>query len=501
MRKMLIPSLFTALLLGGCGENEKNIPESETPTLEFNPTEMVVNHAAQTELLEVNSNAEWSVTSNVSWCKPQQSGGLAGKSACNLKFDANTADSVRNGELSFRSGTYRTTYKIRQNYEVEYLQFADQKFKEYLVSQFDTDKDGALSKEEGLKITSIDCASKGIASLAGVERLIHVVRMQVKGNALTEIDLSALKKLTTLDCSDNKLSVLDIRSNINLTSLDCRGNDALKSVYVWSGFKPGNAFFKPETAVYVEPEIVTPAGYTLVWQDEFNATSDGRNSMPDKSLWWYETGANGWGNNEIQNYIAGATGKDTCAVVSDGTLKIIAKRVGDAVYSVRMNTSQSWTYGYFEARLKLPKGKGTWPAFWMMPKNYKSWPEDGEIDIMEEVGYRPNYISSSIHCKAYYHKIGTQKTSEKFVATADSEFHVYAVEWSADFIKGYVDGVNYFTFENDKKGDKDTWPFTEPFYLKLNLAWGGDWGGAMGVDEKALPCTYEVDYVRVFQKK
>ncbi|MDR1226150.1 MAG: glycoside hydrolase family 16 protein [Prevotellaceae bacterium] len=248
----------------------------------------------------------------------------------------------------------------------------------------------------------------------------------------------------------------------------------------------------------VEEEEDPDAGktYQLVWSDEFDYEG-----LPDNQKWWYETGANGWGNNELQNYVSGANGTDTCALVSNGTLKIIAKKQGNQVISVRMNTHESWLYGVFEARLKLPIGKGTWPAFWMLPKNFQSWPADGEIDIMEEVGYRPNYISSSIHCLAYYHKVGTQKTAEKYIATAQSEFHVYKVEWTRSYIYGYVDGVRYFTFPNDKKNNKDTWPFNAPFYLKLNLAWGGDWGGAQGVDETALPATYEVDYVRVYQKQ
>lgn len=243
--------------------------------------------------------------------------------------------------------------------------------------------------------------------------------------------------------------------------------------------------------------ITAPDGYALVWHDEFNAAST---SMPSASNWSYETGGGGWGNNELQYYVSGVTNSDTLASVSNGTLKIKAKKINGTVYSIRMNTSTSWTYGYFEARLKLPSGKGTWPAFWMLPKNFTSWPADGEIDIMEEVGYNPNYVSSSIHCTAYNHTLGTQKTASKYVTNAESEFHVYAVEWTASYIKGFVDGVNYFTFLNDGTGNKDTWPFNAPFYLKLNLAWGGDWGGAQGVDESALPLTYEVDYVRVFQK-
>ena len=183
------------------------------------------------------------------------------------------------------------------------------------------------------------------------------------------------------------------------------------------------------------------------------------------------------------------------------TLKIILKKAGDDVYSIRMNTYESWTYGYFEARMKLPAGKGTWPAFWMMPKNGKTWPGDGEIDIMEEVGYDPNVVHSTIHCEAYNHRKNTQKGKNILVPAAQSDFHVYAVEWTEDIIKGYVDGECYFTFENDKTGNKDTWPFNTPFYLKLNLAWGGDWGGAKGIDETALPTVFEIDYVRVYQKK
>ncbi|MGL5273053.1 MAG: glycoside hydrolase family 16 protein, partial [Phocaeicola sp.] len=97
--------------------------------------------------------------------------------------------------------------------------------------------------------------------------------------------------------------------------------------------------------------------------------------------------------------------------------------------------------------------------------------------------------------------INTEKTAERFLETAQSDFHTYALEWTADYIKTYVDGKHLFTFSNDKTGNKDTWPFYTPFYLKLNLAWGGNWGGLQGVDESVLPATYEIDYVRVFQKK
>lgn len=249
-------------------------------------------------------------------------------------------------------------------------------------------------------------------------------------------------------------------------------------------------------------ENYVPDGYTLKFQDEFNNSrlSDGKTPLPNVDKWYFETGAGGWGNNEIQNYVSGFKGTDTCAIISDGTLKIIAKKVGTEVLSIRMNTKESWQYGYFEARLRMPSGKGTWPAFWMLPKDFKNWPLDGEIDIMEYVGYEPNVVHSTVHTQAYNHSIGTQKGESTIVSTAETEFHVYAVEWTAEKIVGYVDGKAYFTFNNDGKGDVNTWPFNKPFYLKLNLAWGGNWGGAQGIDETKLPATYEIDYVRVYQK-
>lgn len=246
-----------------------------------------------------------------------------------------------------------------------------------------------------------------------------------------------------------------------------------------------------------------PSGYTLVWQDEFNdpRTNEGKVVLPNSTEWFYETAAPGWVNNELQTYIAGHRGTDTCAMIYDGSLKIIAKKIGKEILSARVNTNKSWQYGYFEARLKLPGGKGTWPAFWMMPKNFTAWPDDGEIDIMEYVGYQKDVTHSAIHTKSYNHSINTQKEAEKAVADLETDFHVYALEWTADKITTYIDGKVVFTFENDKKGNKDTWPFNAPFYLKLNLAWGGDWGGAQGIDESALPATYEIDYVRVYQKE
>lgn len=247
-------------------------------------------------------------------------------------------------------------------------------------------------------------------------------------------------------------------------------------------------------------DIPVPEGYELVWQEEFDESEDG---LPVSSKWWYETAGPGWVNNELQTYVAGRVGDITTADVSDGTLKIRAVKSGSKVYSARVNTNESWTYGWFEASLRLPKGKGTWPAFWMMPSVWAGWPEGGEIDIMEHVGCVPTEVSSSIHCKAYYHAIGTQKTAARKVAGVLDEFHTYALEWTPEYIKTYVDGKLLLSYNPDdypKGRNAETWPFNKPFQLKLNLAWGGDWGGMMGVDESCLPAVYEIDYVRVFQK-
>lgn len=248
------------------------------------------------------------------------------------------------------------------------------------------------------------------------------------------------------------------------------------------------------------PPMEIPEGYELDWNDEFDLP-DG--SSPDGNLWRFENKPAGWVNNELQTYVSGGARNGVkTAFIENGALNIRAIREGKDVISARMYSRKSWTYGYMEAAIWLPKGKGTWPAYWMMPDDFsRGWPGCGEIDIMEEVGYHPNYTSSSIHCKKYYHAIGTQKTHEQYTAGAESGYHVYALEWTPDALIFYVDGKKHFTYANDKAGDDDTWPFNKNFYIILNLAWGGDWGGSQGVDENALPCTMKVDYVRVFKKK
>lgn len=499
--KSMLYTLFaaSAFLLGACSGGDDSAP-APGGELTFSPAALALSDEASVQVVAVEASADWSVSSgDASWCRVSPGGGIAGKADIRVAVDENKTGDARTTDLVFRIGSEKKLLPVRQHYKVETVEIADPAFRAYLLKNYDTDGDGVLSTKEAAAVTRIDAPGLGIASMAELSSVFpQIVYLDCSGNDLSELDLSGLAGLAYLDCSGNKLTQIDIQSLPGLKTFDATDNPDLEKIFVWTGFVPGSGFSKPESAAYVEPEIPTPAGYRLVWADEFNGPGE---SLPDPGKWWYETGDGGWGNHELQDYVAGGQYQgEKLALVSNGTLKIVAKKIDGKVRSVRMNTSEGWTYGYFEARLKLCSGKGTWPAFWMMPKNFTAWPGDGEIDIMEEVGYNPNRVSSSIHCNAYNHSIGTQKTNEIFISTAQSEFHTYAVEWTAEYLRFLFDGEEHFRFANDGKGDYDTWPFFNPFYLKLNLAWGGDWGGAMGIDETCLPATYEVDYVRVFRK-
>jgi hypothetical protein len=266
------------------------------------------------------------------------------------------------------------------------------------------------------------------------------------------------------------------------------GNARTGKVIVWSGGSRDSIVIS-QGAGNLNIESPIP-GYSLVWNDEFSGKTVG-------SDWTYEVKPAGWVNAELQNYVK----EDQVAKVSNGTLKINLVNDNGTIKSARLyahNTS-GWTYGYIEARLKLPTGVGTWPAFWMMPVNYTSWPDDGEIDIMEEVGYDPNVVVSTVHCNKYNNSGTAIESARKTVSTAQTDFHTYGLEWTSTYMTFYVDGVKLLTYNNDGTG-KNAWPFNAAFYPILNLAWGGSWGGVKGVDPTCLPATMEVDYVRVFQK-
>lgn len=250
--------------------------------------------------------------------------------------------------------------------------------------------------------------------------------------------------------------------------------------------------------------IKAPEGYELVWHDEFD-----EGTQLDGSYWEWENWERGRVNDEQQYYRPGTQtidGRHTTELV-DGQLVISCFKGSDGrIYSGRVNAKnggRGWQYGWFEARMLLPKGKGTWPAFWMMPITVdwqnEGWPRCGEIDIMEEVGCVPNEVSSSLHAEGHNHTNGTQVTKARNIGSAESEYHVYALEWTADYIRTYVDGEVLLTYTSDHT--VRNFPYDKPFHLILNLAWGGSWGGMWGTDESALPVQMKVDYVRVFQKK
>ncbi len=272
------------------------------------------------------------------------------------------------------------------------------------------------------------------------------------------------------------------------------------TVTIMSGAERKTITISQEAGEYKQPEYDCPEGYSLVWHDEFDK------GVSLSSDWTHEVQKDHWVNNELQNYVKEHTPNGAYVTeIVDGSLHINCLKENGKIYSGRVyaKVNEGWQFGYVEARIKLPKGKGTWPAFWMMPVHVdwatEGWPKCGEIDIMEEVGYHPNYVSSSLHAEGHYHVNNTQVTKEVLCKGAEDDYHIYAMEWTEDYFQFYVDGKKTLYYANDGKGVRN-WPYSKPYYVILNLAWGGDWGGSQGVDEKALPVTMEVDYVRVFQK-
>ena len=244
------------------------------------------------------------------------------------------------------------------------------------------------------------------------------------------------------------------------------------------------------------PSASAPAGWTLVFADEFETPGS-----LDPAKWGYDLGY--IANDEKQYY----TSRSENVRAEAGTLVIEARKEayqGYAYTSARVTTRGRFElqYGRVEVRAKLPAGRGTWPATWMLGTNIDEvgWPTCGEIDIMENVGFDPLRIHASVHSAAYNHRIGTQKTASVTIPNPSQDFHVYAMEWYADHIDVFVDGQKYFTFRNEGTGSR-TWPFDKPQYLLLNLAIGGSWGGQQGIDETQFPKRYLIDYVRVYQQR
>ncbi len=462
MKKVVFSLLLSSMIVfTGCSSDDEgggnSNPGGGTPsgatTITVTPESATIDFNKQTLEFTITGAADWSITSDSDWATVSPSGGLKNKAiVVTASVSANTNQETRTATLTIKSGSERKNVTITQtpdekaSVDPRTLSLGGQATTRSVV--ITSNVDWTLSADQSWIKTNTTSGTAGEVS----------VEISVDENDTKE---ARSGKITITSVSNRELATIEISQ--------------------------------------ISDNIVAPDGYTLVWNDEFNQEDKDVSS----TLWRFENWPKGYVNNEEQRYVSGGKlGSDYTAWVEDGILNIRAMKVGNDIISARMNSRASWKYGYMEARINLPKGKGTWPAYWMMPDDQSlGWPNCGEIDIMEEVGVDPNYTSSSIHTTKYNHTKGTQKTASQYTAGAEGSFHIYALEWTESYIKTYVDGKQLFYFPNDGAGDNETWPFNKKFYITLNLAWGGSWGGYAGTDESALPCTMQVDYVRVFQKQ
>lgn len=255
----------------------------------------------------------------------------------------------------------------------------------------------------------------------------------------------------------------------------------------------------------VASEAHPPAGWVLVWSDEFNG-KDG--SRPDPKKWTLVTGGNGFGNQELESY----TERPVNAHLEEGKLAIVARRehftgtdgIAREYTSARLKSEGHFqtTYGRIEARIRIPEGKGLWPAFWMMGDDFsaETWPGCGEIDIMENVGGEPSRVHGSLHGPGYS---GSTPLTGFFDLSHEAHFsagfHRFTLEWEPRKARFYVDDVLYETQDADHLPPGGRWVFDHPFYLLLNLAVGGNWPGPPDASSQ-FPATMLVDYVRVYKR-
>lgn len=252
-------------------------------------------------------------------------------------------------------------------------------------------------------------------------------------------------------------------------------------------------------SLYSPDKVTVPDGFSsLVFADEFDG-----DRQPDSTKWNYEIGY--LRNGELQYYTPGNNVE--CA---DGVLAIELRNDSALmeneicpVTSGSLTTLGlgSWKYGYFEVRAKLPASLGLWPSIRLLPAEqvYGDWPRSGEIEIMEHVGHTPDKIHFSAHSERFNFIRSTQRRFSASLPEAVGDFHIYALKWTPDELVWLFDGRPQFCVKRGEHEDWTTWPFDSEFYLVLNLAYGGNWGGAEGVDHSALPQRFEIDYVRIFQ--
>ena len=249
-------------------------------------------------------------------------------------------------------------------------------------------------------------------------------------------------------------------------------------------------------------EDQVPAGYSLQWNDEFNGDT------LNLKYWNIETWWAGAYNNELQSY----TKSQNNIGLNNGYLYLRAQKEtpfnpNQPGYTSGRITTQDkveMQYGYWEIKAKLPSGVGTWPAIWMLNSKIDTipWPNSGEIDIMEHVGYDENRVFFSIHNEDLFGDVhGTNQQGVYYFEEIENDFHTYSVEWNENEIKGFVDGVQYFNISKHSNSNYSQWPYDSPFFLIINLAIGGDWGGVQGIDNSIFPSSFIIDYARMFTKE
>ena len=451
-------ALFLTSFAAGCGDSdsEPSTPANGQANVTVSPESLNPDFNSQTLDLTVTADADWSIRTDASWVTLKPSGGVKNKPTTikvavetNKEFDSrSTSINIVSGNKTVKTINLTQGYAMSAHPSVTSLMMSGEENSS--IFTITSNGDWMITSDSNWLKASPDHGTKGE----------------------TEVTVS----VTANEGDDTRNGILN---------LICGDSDSKISVS------------------QLNYEVEAPEGYSLVWCDEFNV--DGKPG----SDWVIENQSAGWVNNELQTYTSREVDGKLTLEVKDGYLHVNCFKGSDGkIYSGRMNAKPGtgWTYGYIEASINLPSGKGTWPAFWMMPSNVdwssNPWPFCGEIDIMEEVGVDANRVSSSLHTGNYNHTKGTQKTHEMYLAGAEGEFHTYAVEWTEDAITTYVDGnVQLKATKAEMGNDHASWPFHYAFYPIVNLAWGGDWGGYAGVNEAALPVTMLVDYVRVFQKR
>lgn len=463
MKKSVLSAIMASMLfitptLGACGDDGNDAPSQSSGNVVVSVAPEILSSGPESATLEltVTADADWAVKSDADWVSLRPSGGIKNESTIvKVTVQTNSGMEERTAAINIVSGGKAVkTVALTQS------------FVKKAISTASSFTFGAQESTGTFTVTS---------------------------NADW-----------TLESSESWLTVSPVKGGKGDTEVTVKAaaNDGESTRNATLTLSCGETSSKIEVS-QLSDEVVAPEGYSLVWSDEFN-----EGSVPGKD-WVHENWAAGHVNNELQTYTDKEINGKRTTEIRDGFLNINCFKGKDGkIYSGRINArpSTGWLYGYIEARIMLPSGKGTWPAFWMMPCNVdwgtNPWPKCGEIDIMEEVGADADRVSSSLHTEKYNHTKGTQKTHEMKCAGAEGGFHTYALEWTEDAITTYVDGkVQLKVTKAEMGSDHDSWPFHYAFYPILNLAWGGDWGGYKGVDESALPITMKVDYIRVFQKQ